>query len=320
MRKGNQGYLLGEADFSDRISVANQEELERDELHEVMNLLYSHDVETEEEKQQEVLKDIERVTGARSVAVTRYGSYEAKLHGRNSMGTIKQGEFERIGIDEDRDAEFRAMQGISADGSHVKSMNTGVASQSHEYAADGTIEGATDDDSGLGYDSCAAASASPYDLEKQRSSGGGGGGGGARLEADRALTASAAHNASTRHIRATNTQSTDDATRKANAQAMKALKFQQMMQAKFGQEVESQLQADDYDDAEERVSIGYDPSEQRVATSSVATVDARGRPISAQQQRARLSAKGMTPAQLMLMEQRQKMTPEEFHTQQIRKR
>ena len=38
--------------------------------------------------------------GARSVAVTRYGSYEAKLHGRNQLGVIKQGEFDLIGMDE----------------------------------------------------------------------------------------------------------------------------------------------------------------------------------------------------------------------------
>ena len=55
-----------------------------------MDSLYSHDIETEEEKQTAVLKDIERVTGARSVAVTRYGSYESKMHGRNQLGTIKQ--------------------------------------------------------------------------------------------------------------------------------------------------------------------------------------------------------------------------------------
>ncbi len=79
-----------------------------------MHLRYSHDIDTEAEKQQvqlkdshtvpillipplnpvpnahfdrlalcasqAVLKDVERVTGARSVAVTRYGSYESETH------------------------------------------------------------------------------------------------------------------------------------------------------------------------------------------------------------------------------------------------
>ena len=320
VRKGNQGYLLGEADFSDRISIANQEELERDDLKSVMDQLFSHDIETEEEKQQEVLKDVERVTGARSIAVTRYGSYESRLHGRNSMGVIKQGEFERIGVSEDRDRQFREMQGTSADGSHMKAVNAQVSSQSHEYAADGTTEGATSGGMPT-YDAKAAASASPYDAEKQRSlsGGGGGGGGGARLEADRALARSAAHNSSTRHERAFNTETTDEATAKAHAQAMKAQRFQQMMHAKFGREVESQLQADDYDDADERTSVGYDPSQQRVATSTAAAVDSRGKPI-ALRGANKVVAKGLTPAQLELMQQRQRMTAAEFNKQQLRRR
>ena len=69
-------------------------EEQKAELQKVVDAEYSHDIETEEEKQQEVLKDVERVTGARSVAVTRYGSYES-IHGRK--GRVKQGDFERIG-------------------------------------------------------------------------------------------------------------------------------------------------------------------------------------------------------------------------------
>jgi hypothetical protein len=42
VRKGNQGYLLGEVDFDDRISIANHEELQRDELREVMSLVRAH--------------------------------------------------------------------------------------------------------------------------------------------------------------------------------------------------------------------------------------------------------------------------------------
>jgi len=108
------------------------------------------------------------VTGARTVAVTRYGSYEAKVHGRNTMGTIKQGDYERIG----GHGDYRKEQGVSADGSNVKKVNSQVASQSHEYAADGqTIvdDGSTEYQAKLTYDSKAAAQASPYNVNKQQS-------------------------------------------------------------------------------------------------------------------------------------------------------
>merc|ERR1719387_1478585 len=110
------------------------------ELQSVIDAEFSHDIETEEEAQQAVLKDIERVTGARSVAVTRYGSYESKLHGRNAMGVIKQGEFDKIGQSDEEAAEVRAMQGINADGSRVKFVNQQISGQTHEFRADGSIE------------------------------------------------------------------------------------------------------------------------------------------------------------------------------------
>ena len=75
-----------------------------------------------------MLKDVERVTGARSVAVTRYGSYESKLHGRNQLGVLKQGDFERIG----GHGDYKEMQGVSADGSNVKKMNQRIASQTED--------------------------------------------------------------------------------------------------------------------------------------------------------------------------------------------
>ena len=99
-----------QVDFNQLISVANDRSLDRDDLKAVIDAEFSHDIETEEEAQQAVLKDIERVTGARSVAVTRYGSYEAKLHGRNSLGVIKQGEFDAIGETEADNAARRRAQ------------------------------------------------------------------------------------------------------------------------------------------------------------------------------------------------------------------
>jgi hypothetical protein len=107
-----------------------------------------------------VLKDVERVTGARSVAVTRYGSYESKLVGRNQLGTLKQGDFERIG----GHGDYRKEQGVSADGSTIKKVNTQIGSQSHEYNADGTIcvDTGGDVNPSLGYDASAAARATPY--------------------------------------------------------------------------------------------------------------------------------------------------------------
>ncbi len=164
LNSDHRGYLQQEASLGERLrhGDATGPGFDASELRRAMDLLYSHDIETEEEKQTEVLKDIERVTGARSVAVTRYGSYESKLHGRNQAGTIKQGDFERIG----GHGDYRELQGVAADGSNVKAVNTAVASQSHEYAADGqTI---VDDGSvaelqaTLTYDASAAAKATPY--------------------------------------------------------------------------------------------------------------------------------------------------------------
>ena len=119
-----------------------------------------------------MLKDIERVTGARSVAVTRYGSYEAKLHGRNQLGVLKQGDFERIG----GHGDYRDEQGISADGGHIKSVNTSISGQSAEFAADGSKivdDGSADyQTTKLAYDATAAANATSYTAANQASLGG----------------------------------------------------------------------------------------------------------------------------------------------------
>jgi len=147
--------------------------MDRDNLQAVIDAEFSHDIETEEEAQQAVLKDVERVTGARSVAVTRYGSYEAKMYGRNQLGTIKQGDFSR-------------------------------------------------DDNGRGdYDDGVDASDGLSNYGKRS------GASGANSNTDAAAKAR---------------QAQADAIAK---QQMKALKFQQMMHAKFGKEVENQLEADD---------------------------------------------------------------------------
>ena len=133
---GDLGYLKEEKSLEERTSLAsNYKDFERKDLDAIRDTEYSHDIDTEEEKQTRVLKDVERVTGARSVAVTRYGSYESKLVGRNQLGTLKQGDFERIG----GHGDYRKEQGVSADGSTVKKVNTQIGSQSHEYNADGTI-------------------------------------------------------------------------------------------------------------------------------------------------------------------------------------
>jgi len=169
VRADNRGYMLEEQDYGVRASSALDHSLARDELMVIMDKEFSHDIETEEEAQQRVLKDIERVTGARSVAVTRYGSYEAKLHGRNQLGVIKQGDFERIG----GHGDYQAEQGISADGSNLRTSNTQVDSQSHEYAADGQV---IVGDGSVGYQSTklryndkAAATATPYSACKRAS-------------------------------------------------------------------------------------------------------------------------------------------------------
>jgi len=156
--KGDLGYMKEEADLASRASLSsNYKDFERKDLDAIVNSEYSHDIETEEEAQQAVLKDVERVTGARSVAVTRYGSYESKLYGRNQSGAIKQGDFERIG----GHGDYRAEQGIAADGSSIKTVNTQVGSQSHEYAADGSviIDNGGDVNQTLLYDARLAANA-----------------------------------------------------------------------------------------------------------------------------------------------------------------
>ena len=228
--KGDLGYLKEEADLEMRMSVANDRSLDRSELDAVIDAEFSHDIETEEEAQQAVLKDVERVTGARSVAVTRYGSYESKLHGRNAMGVIKQGEFDKIGQTDEEAAEIRKAQGINADGSRVKLVNTQISGQTHEFAADGSIEVSGVD---AVYDAKKAANATSYSADAQASLGG-------------------------KSMSQTGALSNADAVAKARREAAdaearkqaKALKFQQMMQAKFGQEVENQIDADDDQDAE----------------------------------------------------------------------
>ena len=158
---GDLGYLKEEKSLEERTSLAsNYKDFERKDLDAIRDTEYSHDIDTEEEKQTRVLKDVERVTGARSVAVTRYGSYESKLVGRNQLGTLKQGDFERIG----GHGDYRKEQGVSADGSTVKKVNTQIGSQSHEYNADGTIcvDTGGDVNQSLGYDASAAARATPY--------------------------------------------------------------------------------------------------------------------------------------------------------------
>ena len=226
--KGDLGYLREEQDLSMRMSIANDRTLDRDDLKAVIDAEFSHDIETEEEAQQAVLKDIERVTGARSVAVTRYGSYESKLHGRNSMGVIKQGEFDKIGQTEEEAAAIRKAQGINADGSRVKSVNAQISGQTHEFRADGSIEVSGEQ---AVYDAQAAANATSYSSASQKSL--------ASSDAGRGALSNTAGVAAQR-------QQAADQMSKAQ---MKALKFQQMMQAKFGKEVENQLEADDDQDA-----------------------------------------------------------------------
>ena len=168
--KGDLGYLKEEVDLEQRVSVTNQEqddltEEQKAELQRVIDSEFSHDIETEEEKQIRVLKDVERVTGARSVAVTRYGSYEAKMYGRNSMGVIKQGEFDAIGQSEEEAEAIRKAQGINADGTRVKTVNAQISGQTHEFAADGTIEIGNVTE----YNAAKAANATSYSAEAQQS-------------------------------------------------------------------------------------------------------------------------------------------------------
>ena len=96
--KGDLGYLKEEKSLEERASVtSNYKDFERKDLDAIVNSEYSHDIETEAEAQAEAAKNVERVTGARSVSVTRYGSYEAKTIGRNMLGSNKSADFTRIG-------------------------------------------------------------------------------------------------------------------------------------------------------------------------------------------------------------------------------
>ena len=115
--KSDLGYLKEEKDLAQRASTAsNYKDFERKDLEAVIAAEFSHDIETEAEKQALAATQVQRVTGARSVPVTRYGSLETKLHGSNQLGTIKQGDFERIG----GHGDYRAEQSVSFDGSQVK--------------------------------------------------------------------------------------------------------------------------------------------------------------------------------------------------------
>lgn len=248
--KGDLGYLKAEADLEDRMSVANAEQSlltdeQRAELQKVIDAEFSHDIETEEEAQQSVLKDVERVTGARSVAVTRYGSYEAKLHGRNTLGVIKQGEFDSIGQSDEEAAAMRRAQGINADGSRVKSVNTQISGQTHEFRADGSIEVSGEE---AVYDAKKAASATSYSASAQASLGG----------------KSMGQTGALSNTSAVAKQREEAAAAEARRQA-KALKFQQMMQAKFGKEVENQLEADDDQDAAAANTSTYFADSQKEA-------------------------------------------------------
>ena len=106
-------------------------------------------------------------------------------------------------------------------------MNTQISSQSHEYAADGrTIvdDGSSDYQvTKLAYDAGAAASATAYSADKQKSMGANGAGTGA-LSNTAALAGARRGQASAQ-----------------SSQQMKAQAFQQQMQSKFGREKQSQL-------------------------------------------------------------------------------
>jgi hypothetical protein len=218
--KGDLGYLKAEASLEERASVTLQEqddltEEQKAELQAVIDAEYSHDIETEEEAQQAVLKDVERVTGARSVAVTRYGSYEAKLHGRNQLGVIKQGEFDQIGQSEEEAEAIRQAQGINADGSRVKTVNTQISGQTHEFRADGSIEVSGTD---MVYNAKAAANATSYSEASQKSLGG----------------KTMAQTGALSNSKSVAEQRQAAAMAQSQQQQAKALKFQQMMEARNG--------------------------------------------------------------------------------------
>ena len=123
-------------------------------------------------------------------------------------------------------------QGISADGMHVKTVNKQIAGQSAEFAADGSKivdDGSSDYQvTKLGYNATAAANATSYTAANQGSLGG-------------KTTAQTGNLSDTSAVAQTRSAAAEA---EAKRQA-KALKFQQQMQAHFGKEVESQLQADD---------------------------------------------------------------------------
>ena len=68
--KGDLGYLREEQSLEMRASMAMDRSLDRDDLQAVIDAEFSHDIETEEEAQQAVLKDVERVTGHQSLSMS----------------------------------------------------------------------------------------------------------------------------------------------------------------------------------------------------------------------------------------------------------
>ena len=127
---------------------------------------------------------------------------------------------------------LRALQGISADGTHIKTVNKQIAGQSAEFAADGSKivnDGSSDYQvTKLDYNATAAANATSYTAANQASLGG----------KTRAQTGALSNTATVAQTRSAAAEA------EAKRQA-KAVAFQQQMQSKFGKEVESQLQADD---------------------------------------------------------------------------
>jgi hypothetical protein len=147
---------------------------------------------------------------------------------------VGRGEFDAIGETEKDNEARRRAQGINADGSRVKSVNTQVSGQTHEFAADGSIEVSGSE---IVYDAKRAVSASSYSEAKQRS-----------------LGASSSGALSNTSAVAQQRQAMADAEAKRQ---MKALAFQQQMQAKFGTEVENQLEADDDQNAAAKNKSAY---------------------------------------------------------------
>ena len=108
-----------------------------------------------------------------------------------------------------------------------------MSGQTHEFRADGSIEVSGAE---MVYDANKAVNACAYSDAAQRSVGRSG-----ALSDTRAKLAAR-----------------EAQTTKMSKQQLKALKFQRMMHAKFGKEVESQLQADDdHEGSAERQSVAY---------------------------------------------------------------